>query len=59
MNYLLLCFGLWFATTANAQTIYLLKPDRVFDGETMHDGWVVRIFVKTSVDFLHSAKQIP
>ncbi len=43
MNYLLLCFGLWFFTTANAQTTYLLKPDRVFDGETMHDGWVVRV----------------
>ncbi|GAB4030965.1 amidohydrolase family protein [Spirosoma gilvum] len=25
-----------------AQT-YLLKPDRVFDGETVHDGWVVRV----------------
>ncbi|QJD77625.1 amidohydrolase family protein [Spirosoma rhododendri] len=22
---------------------YLLKPDRVFDGETMHEGWVVRV----------------
>jgi imidazolonepropionase-like amidohydrolase len=25
-----------------AQT-YLLRPDRVFDGETMHEGWVVRV----------------
>ncbi|WP_218840214.1 metal-dependent hydrolase family protein [Spirosoma fluviale] len=22
---------------------YLLRPDRVFDGETMHEGWVVRV----------------
>ncbi|MBC3785000.1 metal-dependent hydrolase family protein [Spirosoma utsteinense] len=26
-----------------AQTTLLLRPDRVFDGETMHAGWVVRI----------------
>jgi imidazolonepropionase-like amidohydrolase len=26
-----------------AQTTQLLRPDRVFDGETMHEGWVVRI----------------
>lgn len=26
-----------------AQTTYLLKPDRVFDGETVHTGWVVRV----------------
>lgn len=25
-----------------AQT-YLLKPDRVFDGETVHEGWAVRV----------------
>ncbi|WP_245860116.1 metal-dependent hydrolase family protein [Spirosoma aerolatum] len=23
--------------------IYLLKPDRIFDGETIHEGWVVRV----------------
>ncbi len=34
---------LWFPTSLFAQTTYLLKPDRVFDGETMHDGWVVRV----------------
>jgi len=28
---------------AVAQTTYLLKPERVFDGETMHEGWVVRV----------------
>ncbi|WP_332369673.1 metal-dependent hydrolase family protein [Spirosoma telluris] len=22
---------------------YILRPDRVFDGETMHEGWVVRV----------------
>ncbi|WP_240163578.1 metal-dependent hydrolase family protein [Spirosoma taeanense] len=26
-----------------AQTTYLLKPDRVFDGEAVHEGWVVRV----------------
>ena len=26
-----------------AQTIVILKPDRVFDGETMHEGWAVRV----------------
>lgn len=26
-----------------AQTTYLLKPDRVFDGENSHEGWVVRV----------------
>lgn len=33
------------ATVALAQTdsFYLLKPSRVFDGETMHDGWVVLV----------------
>lgn len=27
--------------TSLAQTGYLLKPDRVFDGHTVHEGWVV------------------
>lgn len=31
------------ATMAVAQTTYLLRPDRVFDGEAMHEGWVVRV----------------
>ena len=26
-----------------AQPIVVFKPDRVFDGETMHEGWAVRI----------------
>ena len=26
---------------SHAQTHYLLKPDRVFDGETMHENWAV------------------
>jgi len=28
--------------SGNSQT-YLLRPDRVFDGETIHDNWVVRV----------------
>lgn len=27
----------------HAQVDYLLKPDRVFDGKTMHDNWVVTV----------------
>ncbi|MCK8492480.1 amidohydrolase family protein [Spirosoma sp. RP8] len=38
--YILLC---WLPTALFAQTTYLLKPDRVFDGETSHEGWVVRV----------------
>src|ERR1051326_6407724 len=26
-----------------APAVYLLKPSRVFDGETMHSGWVVLV----------------
>src|SRR5690349_13575842 len=34
-----------FASFVHAQTdsFYLLKPDRVFDGETMHNDWVVLV----------------
>ncbi len=32
---------LW-ATMLTAQPVLLLRPDRVFDGESVHDGWVVR-----------------
>src|SRR3954454_21490293 len=28
---------------AQTDSFYLLKPDRVFDGETMHSGWVVLV----------------
>ena len=27
----------------SAQSAYLLRPDRVFDGETVHENWVVRV----------------
>lgn len=39
LNLLLVCF------TGNSQTdsFYLLKPLRVFDGETMHSNWVVLV----------------
>ena len=30
-------------TLAQTDSFYLLKPDRVFDGETMHNGWVVLV----------------
>lgn len=35
---LLSCFAF-----AQKDSFYLLKPDRVFDGETMHNNWVVLV----------------
>jgi imidazolonepropionase-like amidohydrolase len=32
-----------FLASAQSDSFYLLKPDRVFDGETMHEGWVVLV----------------
>ena len=46
-----------FAFTGNAQT-YLLRPDRVFDGETMHEGWVVRV-KNTKIDAVGPAASVP
>lgn len=39
--YVTLLAVLW-AKAVVAQSAYLLRPDRVFDGETVHEGWVVR-----------------
>ncbi len=40
----LLIFCTWLLQlAATAQPTYLLRPDRVFDGETVHEGWVVRV----------------
>jgi imidazolonepropionase-like amidohydrolase len=35
--------GVLFAVIAQAQTTIVLKPARVFDGETMHENWTVRV----------------
>ncbi len=32
-----------FLSNAQTDSFYLFKPDRVFDGETMHTGWVVLV----------------
>jgi len=32
-----------FFTSAQIDSFYLLKPDRVFDGEAMHTGWIVLV----------------
>jgi len=32
-----------FFASAQTDSFYLLKPDRVFDGESMHTGWVVLV----------------
>src|SRR6188768_2362895 len=42
----ILHFSLFFFpifTSAQTDSFYLLKPDRVFDGEAMHTGWVVLV----------------
>lgn len=36
-------FLLSFFASAQTDSFYLLKPDRVFDGETMHNDWVVLV----------------
>ncbi len=38
------------AFSQEADTIYLLKPDRVFDGEQMHEGWQVLVKNNKIVD---------
>ena len=45
MRGLIFTVVLFFSLFVQAQTdsLYLLKPDRVFDGETMHTGWVVLV----------------
>ncbi|WP_020596536.1 metal-dependent hydrolase family protein [Spirosoma panaciterrae] len=41
--------GLWIilfllpGTSRSLAQTYLLKPDRIFDGETTHEGWAVRV----------------
>jgi imidazolonepropionase-like amidohydrolase len=40
----LICWMLFFAANvAFAQKSYLLRPDRVFDGQEIHEGWAVLI----------------
>lgn len=44
MHFIYCClFALLFTFPAVAQTVTLLRPARVFDGETMHEGWAVRV----------------
>ncbi len=39
----LTCLFFSFLTSAQSDSFYLFKPDRVFDGRTMHTGWVVLV----------------
>ncbi|MGI4021990.1 MAG: amidohydrolase family protein [Janthinobacterium lividum] len=39
--FLLVCLSFLILFSANAQKLVLLKPDRVFDGKDMHEGWLV------------------
>jgi len=44
MHFIYCCLFTCFVTLPSlAQTVTLLRPARVFDGETMHEGWVVRV----------------
>ena len=43
MNRLLFLTAWLLTGTVSAQSVYVLRPDRVFDGETIHEGWVVRV----------------
>ena len=41
---LIVCFiALIISSTLHAQQKYILQPDRVFDGEQLHTGWVVLV----------------
>lgn len=39
----LCCTLLFLIQTGTAQSFYLLQPDRIFDGETLHEGWHVLV----------------
>lgn len=41
MRFLLALFSLCAAVLTRAETTYVLKPARVFDGEALHEGWSV------------------
>ncbi len=43
MRTLALLIAIGAACAVQAQPAYLLRPDRVFDGEAMHEGWAVRV----------------
>ncbi|MBN8823010.1 MAG: amidohydrolase family protein [Spirosoma sp.] len=42
LGLLMILFNVAGQSFGQGQT-YLLKPDRIFDGETSHEGWVVRV----------------
>src|SRR5579871_5273672 len=46
---LLFCFQFSFSQDFRTDSFYLLKPDRVFDGEQMHAGWQVLVYRNTIV----------
>ncbi len=37
----LLLISARFSLSAQSDSLYLLRPDRIFDGETMHPGWML------------------
>ena len=58
MNRLFIVPILLWANLAIGQSAYLLKPDRVFDGETVHEGWVVRV-VGDKIEAVGPAGSVP
>ncbi|HUC80038.1 MAG TPA: amidohydrolase family protein [Flavisolibacter sp.] len=42
-TFLLFCLAAFCKAYSQTDSFYLLKPDRVFDGEAMHNNWVVLV----------------
>lgn len=58
MKYTLVLWLCLLAFCTSAQSVYVLRPDRVFDGETVHEGWVVRV-KGNKIDAVGPAASIP
>src|SRR5579871_5354891 len=54
---LLFCFQFSFSQDFRTDSFYLLKPDRVFDGEQMHAGWQVLVY-RNTISAVGDAKSI-
>ncbi|WP_439883535.1 amidohydrolase family protein [Pontibacter sp. MBLB2868] len=47
-----------FAQTLTPDTYFVLKPDRVFDGESMHEGWQVLVH-NNKIESVGDLKNVP
>lgn len=61
MRYLSFLFLITIGLTASAQrdSLYLLKPGQVFDGETMHKNWVVLVRLNQIVSVGEMPRTLP